>query len=286
LRFIIQALGILSNVAAPRATLPWPVPAQIAARPSRDAMATEYELERERRIAQNKAKLEVSYIGACQAGRTRQRAGGEVAKQQRAPAPSPAPRRPPNPQELGVNESVEGILATKPAKAKPAKRKAAPAPAEGEAEVRRSQRPRAEVSYVYKEERGEGGGREPVDYTEKIKALQIEAEEAEKLRAELEAKRSTDGDKKARGGAKSRGPKDSGKGVRVQVRRRGGWGRVRRHRCRGSGGAGRQASRGAASAQQRRSHAAPLAGATARQRAVKAPLAHARSQMLNASPLL
>jgi hypothetical protein len=184
-------------------------------------MANDYELERERRIAQNKAKLAVSRPRRPGGAGTRQAAG---AAQQRSARPHPAPAARPRAQELGVNDSVEAVLASKPAKAKPAKRKAAPAGSEGEGEpgeVRRSARPRAEVSYVYKEERGEGGGREPVDYTEKIKSLQIEAEEAEKLRAELEAKRAGSGDKKERGGAKNRGPKDSGKGVRVQVGARG-----------------------------------------------------------------
>lgn len=57
-----------------------------------------------------------------------------------------------------------------------------------------------------------------MDYAEKIKSLQLEADAAEKLRAELEAKRAEG--KGSKRGPKSRGPKDSGKGVRVQVRRR------------------------------------------------------------------
>jgi hypothetical protein len=67
-----------------------------------------------------------------------------------------------------------------------------------------------------------GSSREPIDYTEKIKALQLDSEEAEQLRLELEARRnsafsSTPGERK------SSGPKDSGKGVRVQVRLVIGW---------------------------------------------------------------
>jgi len=129
------------------------------------------------------------------------------------------------------------VLSTKPQKEKKPKResKRKDTAAEEDVEVRRSQRPRNEVSYVYKDER-EGSTREPIDYTEKIKQLQLDAEEAEKMRAELEAKRAAeDGkEKKPRADGKSRGPKDSGKGVRVQVRagcsglraqgRRVGWG--------------------------------------------------------------
>lgn len=114
------------------------------------------------------------------------------------------------------------MLASKPQKQQPkreskGKRKGGE-PGDSQGDVRRSQRPRNEVSYVYKDER-EGSTRDPVDYTEKIKALQLDAEAAEKMRIELEAKRSAeDGDKKPKAAGKNRGPKDSGRGVRVQVR--------------------------------------------------------------------
>ena len=83
--------------------------------------------------------------------------------------------------------------------------------------VRRSSRPRPAIDYaqILADAERMGSSREPIDYTEKIKALQLDSEEAEQLRLELEARRnsafsSTPGERK------SSGPKDSGKGVRVQ----------------------------------------------------------------------
>jgi hypothetical protein len=45
-----------------------------------------------------------------------------------------------------------------------------------------------------------------------LQAVSLDAETAEKLRAEMESKRSSSGK-----GGKGRGPVDSGKGVRIQV---------------------------------------------------------------------
>jgi hypothetical protein len=77
-------------------------------------------------------------------------------------------------------------------------------------EIRRSQRPRQEVNYCddVKLERV----REPVDYSGKIKAIQLDEETAEKLRQQANARL---GSSEKHG--KKRGPVDSGKGVRIQV---------------------------------------------------------------------
>ncbi|KAI8468001.1 MAG: zinc-finger domain of monoamine-oxidase A repressor R1-domain-containing protein [Monoraphidium minutum] len=119
--------------------------------------------------------------------------------------------------ELGINDTVAAVQQLADPKPSRPKRKAAPAEPVDPSDIRRSARPRTEVNYrVDIDIRGEGSAREPVDYTEKIKQLQLDSEAAEKLRAEQEARRAEEGGKKARKDAKSRGPKDSGKGVRVQ----------------------------------------------------------------------
>jgi hypothetical protein len=111
---------------------------------------------------------------------------------------------------------VQELADAKPAK--PKRARAPPAEPADPAEVRRSQRPKAEVNYakLVDSEREDRGPREAVDYTERIKMLQLDAEAAEKLRAEMEARREGRGERSGEG--KKAGPKDSGKGVRVQVR--------------------------------------------------------------------
>ncbi|KIZ05790.1 hypothetical protein MNEG_2174 [Monoraphidium neglectum] len=143
---------------------------------------TAYELERERRIEANKQKI----------------------------------------AELGIHDSVAAVQQLADARpTRPKRARAAPSEPVDPQDIRRSARPRSEVNYkVDLPIRGEGGAaRDPIDYTEKIKQLQLDSNAAEKLRAELEAKRATEGETKARKAAASkatRGPKDSGKGVRVQ----------------------------------------------------------------------
>jgi hypothetical protein len=79
----------------------------------------------------------------------------------------------------------------------------------------RSSRPRTEINYAQILADAERGGpREPIDYTERIKSLQLDAEAAERLRTELEAARAARGERSG-GAVKNHGPKDSGKGVRV-----------------------------------------------------------------------
>jgi len=120
-------------------------------------------------------------------------------------------------QELGIDESVAAIhqLSAKPAA--PPRQKRQQVDAANLEPTRRSSRPRTEINYAQILADAERAPREPVDYTERIKLLQLDAEAAEKLRLEMAARRSGSGDK-VRGDSKSRGPKDSGKGVRVQVR--------------------------------------------------------------------
>lgn len=121
------------------------------------------------------------------------------------------------PQELGIEESVDALVAATakpPAPKRETKKRDAPSEP---LEQRKSGRARtehnyaqmiAEIDHIGREPRGE-----PIDYAARIAALQLDPAAAERLRAELEAKRAS------RGGGEGRvvGPKDSGKGVRVQV---------------------------------------------------------------------
>ena len=141
----------------------------------------------------------------------------------RAPAPAspnattPPPRR--TSQELGICESIAAVQQlADPARPKP-KRKAPPAEPADPGAIRRSSRPKAEINYakLVDAEREERAPREPVDYEERIKGLALDSEAAETLRAELEAKRRTAEERRTKGEGKKAGPKDSGKGVRVQV---------------------------------------------------------------------
>ncbi|WIA12111.1 hypothetical protein OEZ85_012185 [Tetradesmus obliquus] len=110
-------------------------------------------------------------------------------------------------QELGLEEAAAELASSKPAQKQRKKKEKSAEPQEAS---RRSERPRKEVSYC-EMDRPVGQARAPVDYTERIKAVSLDAETAEKLRAEMESKRSTSGK-----GGKGRGPVDSGKGVRIQ----------------------------------------------------------------------
>ncbi|KAF6256097.1 zinc-finger domain of monoamine-oxidase A repressor R1-domain-containing protein [Scenedesmus sp. NREL 46B-D3] len=110
-------------------------------------------------------------------------------------------------QELGLEEAAAELAPSKPV---PKQRKKKEKSAEPQEASRRSERPRKEVSYC-EMERVVGKEKAPVDYTERIKAVSLDAQTAEKLRAEMESKRSSLGK-----GGKGRGPVDSGKGVRIQ----------------------------------------------------------------------
>ena len=87
-------------------------------------------------------------------------------------------------------------------------------------DMRRSSRPRSEVNYAedLRAPRGTGTAAEPKDYTERIAAVQLDEETAERLRLEAEARRAEKAAASQEREAKQRGPIDSGKGVRVQVR--------------------------------------------------------------------
>lgn len=140
-------------------------------------------------------------------------------------------------QELGLEEAAAALEQhIKPKKQKRAKK----VPAEGEVVERRvSAREKKPVNYAEVEART-GEPKAPVDHSARIKvgglsasgakgiysncsltsapallqSITLDPETAEKLRQDLEAKRA---EKKKKGGRKPRGPKDSGKGVRVQV---------------------------------------------------------------------
>jgi hypothetical protein len=220
---------------------------------------TAYELERERRIEANKQKIAVRAGGwhhkpralgtwrsvpGCDRRYTLGSRGTHsvpvscIRSRYHLPGPlvtwrlrsqahhrgSRHPRHHPT-QELGIHDSVAAVQQLADARpTRPKRARAAPSEPVDPQDIRRSARPRSEVNYkVDLPIRGEGGAaRDPIDYTEKIKQLQLDSNAAEKLRAELEAKRATEGETKARKAAASkatRGPKDSGKGVRVQVGR-------------------------------------------------------------------
>ncbi|KAF8071208.1 Cdca7l [Scenedesmus sp. PABB004] len=167
-----QFCTALNNKVAPKLinkTFPLP-PSAPPAPSSAMASKTAYELERDRRVEENRAKI----------------------------------------AELGLASAAEGLAALAPAKPARKKRDKKEADPDIPVETRRSERPRKEVSYL-EFERGPRVEREPVDYSERIKAMTLDAEAAERLRAEMEAKRA-EGPK----GGKSRGPVDSGRGVRIQ----------------------------------------------------------------------
>jgi hypothetical protein len=113
--------------------------------------------------------------------------------------------------ELGIVDAVAG-LAPAPA-ANPVRQKRQKV--EPGSPTRRSERPRTVVNYAEKFEIAHIP-REPRDYTQLINGLTLDPEEAERLRADVEARLAGG----SNAGGKKRGPVDSGKGVRVQVRAR------------------------------------------------------------------
>ena len=174
---------------------------------------TDYERERESRIAANRAKIAVSSRRLLMEHRMRRSAGPQA---ERAPATPPQTRK--KRQELGINDSLAEMKAPTPAKAPRQKRAKAEVPL-SPSEMRRSSRPRTEVNYAEDIARALRGPAEPKDYTERIAAVQLDEETAERLRLEAEARRAEKAAAAAAGEAKQqRGPIDSGKGVRVQVR--------------------------------------------------------------------
>lgn len=117
-------------------------------------------------------------------------------------------------QELGITDTLAELKPPTPAKKTREKRKKPDAPADPN-DLRRSGRARTEVNYA-EDVRPERAPAAPKDYSERLAAVQLDEETAEKLRLEMEQKRVAAGPKKPTA-AKKRGPIDSGKGVRVQV---------------------------------------------------------------------
>ena len=195
-------------------------------------MATVMEQEREERIASNKRKLQVRgprgtptprLLGPKKPRRPAACGGGGLGRGATTRVGTPPPRATPahRPrQELGIEESVEALVATRPAPRPRPERRAPAGDAAALEPTRRSGRPRNEINWAERLAEADRAGREyhprePMDYAARVAALQLDAGAAERMRAEIEARRAKVG---ARGeGKKAAGPKDSGKGVRVQV---------------------------------------------------------------------
>lgn len=113
-------------------------------------------------------------------------------------------------QELGIQDSLADMAPSSAEKAVRQKRlkKAEPV---SPSDMRRSDRPRTAVNYC-EDVRPERAAGPPKDNTHRIEAVQLDHETAERLRLEAEERRAN-----AKISGKSRGPVDSGKGVRVVV---------------------------------------------------------------------
>lgn len=137
-------------------------------------------------------------------------------------------------QELGVADAAAALVSSKPPKRQ---KKAKAAVSEQSGERRISSRERKAVNYCELEARTAREPKAPVDHSERIKvrqkqlygsvsvlagaysrsgalqAMTLDKEKAEQLRKEMANKQGS-----SKSGGKARGPVDSGKGVRIQVK--------------------------------------------------------------------